>query len=80
MKQLFLNFVLFDKPEPYNPAKTYDFYFVDAGIINSQEELYERLPYTGPGWYWREAWDCPWFPQDKTTHGLRASSHCRQNC
>ena len=69
-------FNLLDKPETYDPAKAYDFYFVDAGVVGNQQELYERLPYTGPGWYWREAWDCPWFPQDKTTHGLRASEHC----
>ena len=69
-------FNLLDKPEPYNAAKTYDFYFVDAGKVGSDQELYERLPYTGPGWYWREAWSCPWFPKDKTTHGFRASSHC----
>ena len=67
-------FNLLDKPEPYDPAKEYDFYYVDDGVVSNQQELYERLPYTGPGWYWREAWK--YLPKDKTTHGLKASEHC----
>jgi hypothetical protein len=67
-------FNLLDKPEPYDPATEYDFYYVDAGFIRTQQELYERLPYTGPGWYWREAWK--YLPKDKTTYGLKASEHC----
>ena len=69
-------FNLLDKPESYDASKTYHFYYVDAGVVTTAEELYDRLPYTGPGWYWRAAWDMPGFPKDKTTHGLRASEAC----
>ena len=54
-------FNLLDKPESYDASKKYHFYYVDAGVVTTAEELYDRLPYTGPGWYWRAAWDMPGF-------------------
>ena len=44
-------FNLLDKPQVFDPRETYHYYYVDAGQVTTVEELYERLPYTGPGWH-----------------------------
>ena len=69
-------FNLLDKPQAFDPLETYHYYYVDAGQVTTVEELYERLPYTGWGWYWRHAWAWPYFLRGKTTHGLKASEEC----
>ena len=67
-------FNLLDRVEEVrDPKKEYSFFYVDDGPVNTQEQLVERLPYTGPGWYWYAAWETPNFPQHKTTKYLAAS-------
>ena len=50
-------FTLLGKTEPFDVAQKYDFYYVDTGPVNKSKELFDRLPYSGPGWYWRDVWN-----------------------
>ena len=56
-------FNILDKPELYDAAKNYNFYFVGTGPVANEPERCERHPYTSLNLYWREAGRCPWFPK-----------------
>ena len=49
-----------------------DFYYVDDGPV-SNDDLPLRLPYHGPGVYWKFAWREDGFPRGKTQKYLKAS-------
>ena len=65
---------LLDKWEDFDPSTEYDFYYVDDGEV-PQEDLVWRLPYQGPGLYWKGAWREEVFPRENTMKAVFASKH-----